>query len=79
MKLTVPVSQMVRTFLCAASLAVTVSAQLGIRGQIFMPDGSPGESRSRESISPTQFSSRQTGRASTLPWCLLIRSTQETT
>ena len=37
----VTVRQMVRIFLCTCWFAAAVSAQLGIRGQIFMPDGSP--------------------------------------
>jgi Flp pilus assembly protein TadD len=47
MKPTVPVSQMMRIFLCAACMAIAVSAQLGIRGQIFMPDGSPAQKPTR--------------------------------
>jgi len=42
-----PVSQVVRIFLCASWLTVAVSAQLGIRGQIFMPDGSPVQKPTR--------------------------------
>jgi predicted Zn-dependent protease len=38
---------MVRIALCAFWLAVSVSAQLGIRGQMFMPDGSPAQKPTR--------------------------------
>lgn len=38
---------MVRILLCASCLSVAVSAQLGIRGQIFMPDGSPAQKPTR--------------------------------
>jgi Flp pilus assembly protein TadD len=38
---------MVRIALCAFSLTVSVSAQLGIRGQMFMPDGSPAQKPTR--------------------------------
>jgi Flp pilus assembly protein TadD len=38
---------MLRIALCAFWLAVSVSAQLGIRGQMFMPDGSPAQKSTR--------------------------------
>jgi Flp pilus assembly protein TadD len=43
MKTRVPINQLVRVLLSVFWLGVVANAQLGIRGQIFMPDGSPAQ------------------------------------